>query len=82
MPDNYRQDVFLKFHNIKQKELSVEEYTFQFDHLMLKGDLMKLEEKTIARCLGGFVAHEPKLGGILVISYIYTKIISIHVHIF
>ena len=51
--ENYRQYVFFKIHNFKQKEHSVEEYTSKFDHLMLKGDLIEPEEQTIARYLGG-----------------------------
>jgi len=34
MLDHFKQDSFLRFHNFKQKELSVEEYTIDFDHLM------------------------------------------------
>ncbi|KAK0594953.1 hypothetical protein LWI29_002093 [Acer saccharum] len=53
LPDNYRQDVFLKIQNFRQKDLSIAEYTVVFDNLMLKGDLMEPEEQTIARYLGG-----------------------------
>ena len=34
LPDHFKQDAFLRFYNFKQKELSVEEYTTEFDHLM------------------------------------------------
>ncbi|KAI9182620.1 hypothetical protein LWI28_027252 [Acer negundo] len=44
--DNYQQDIFLKIQNFKQKDLSIAEYTAEFDNLMLKGDLME-------RYLGG-----------------------------
>ena len=37
LPDNYRQDIFLKIHNFRQKEMTVAEYTAEFDHLMFKG---------------------------------------------
>lgn len=47
LPDNYRQDIYLKFHNFKQKELSVEDYTAEFDNLMMKCDLVEAEEHTI-----------------------------------
>ena len=53
LPGNYRQDIFHKFHNFKQKELSVEEYTAELDHLKLRCDVSKPEEQTIARYLGG-----------------------------
>ena len=52
LPDNYRQEIFLKIHDFKQKDLSVEEYTAEFDNLMLKGELVEPEEQTIARYLG------------------------------
>ncbi|KAK0587640.1 hypothetical protein LWI29_026225 [Acer saccharum] len=53
LPDNYRQDIFLKIQNFRQKDLSIAEYTAEFDNLMLKGDLMEPEQQTIARYLGG-----------------------------
>lgn len=59
-PNNYRQDKFLKFHNLKQKNLSIEEYTAkfeectaEFEQLMMKCDIVEPEEQTIARYLGG-----------------------------
>ncbi|CAL9078812.1 unnamed protein product [Musa textilis] len=52
LPDNYRQEIFLKINDFKQKDLSVE-YTAKFDNLMLKGELVKPEEQTITRYLGG-----------------------------
>ncbi|GJU59575.1 putative CCCH-type zinc finger family protein [Tanacetum coccineum] len=53
LPKNYRQDSFLKFHNLKQQDKSAEEYTSEFDHLMIKCDIVEPEEQTIARYLGG-----------------------------
>nr|XP_028965045.1 uncharacterized protein LOC114827423 [Malus domestica] len=53
LPENYRQDSFLKFHNFKQKDLSVEEYTTEFDKLQMLCDIVESEEQTIARYLGG-----------------------------
>ncbi|KAI9177434.1 hypothetical protein LWI28_015231 [Acer negundo] len=51
--DNYRQDVFLKIQNFRQKDLLIAEYTAKFDNLILKGDLMESEEQTIACYLSG-----------------------------
>lgn len=51
--DNYRQDVFLTFHNFKQNELSIEKYTTKFDHLMMKCDLMEAKEQTDVGYLWG-----------------------------
>uniref|UniRef100_A0A2N9I1T0 Retrotransposon gag domain-containing protein n=1 Tax=Fagus sylvatica TaxID=28930 RepID=A0A2N9I1T0_FAGSY len=53
LPDHYKQDAFMKFHNFKQRELSVEEYTTEFDHLMIRCDVVEQEEQMIARYLGG-----------------------------
>ena len=52
LPDNYQQDSFLKIHNFKQKELSMEEYIVEFDNLMLFRDLVEHKEQTIVRYLG------------------------------
>jgi hypothetical protein len=51
--DHYSQDVFLKFHNFRQNELSVEEYTAKFDHSMMRCDIVEPEEQMVARYLGG-----------------------------
>ncbi|KAK0597158.1 hypothetical protein LWI29_022317 [Acer saccharum] len=53
MPENYRQDSFLKFHNFKQKDLSVEEYTSEFDNQRILCDITEPDKQTIARYLGG-----------------------------
>nr|GEX92585.1 hypothetical protein [Tanacetum cinerariifolium] len=52
-PKIYRQYFFLKFHILKQQDKSAEEYTSNFDHLMIKCDIVELEEQTIACYLGG-----------------------------
>ncbi|KAF7149734.1 hypothetical protein RHSIM_Rhsim02G0192700 [Rhododendron simsii] len=39
--------------NVKQDDLSVEEYTMEFEHLMIKCDIVEQEEQIIARYLGG-----------------------------
>ena len=41
LPDHYKQDAFMKFHNFKQREVSVEEYIAEFDHLMIRCDVVK-----------------------------------------
>ena len=53
LPDHYKQDAFMKFHNFKQRELSVEEYTVEFDHLMIRCDVVEQEEQMIAHYLSG-----------------------------
>ena len=53
LPDNYKQDVFLKFHNFKQGSLPVEDYMTEFENLMMRCEVVEPEEQTIARFLGG-----------------------------
>ena len=54
LPDHYRQEIFLKIHDFKKKDLSVEEYIVEFDNLILKRrELVEPKERTIARYLGG-----------------------------
>ena len=69
LPDNYRQDIYLKFQNFKQKELSVEDYTAEFDNLMMKCDLVEAEEHTIARYLGGL---KPEIGNVVQLQSYWT----------
>nr|XP_025608056.1 uncharacterized protein LOC112701524 [Arachis hypogaea] len=53
LPEHYRQDTFIKFHKLRQKSLSVEEYTMDFEELLMKCDIQEPEEQTIACYLGG-----------------------------
>ncbi|GKV14749.1 hypothetical protein SLEP1_g25572 [Rubroshorea leprosula] len=53
LPDRYYQDNFVKFHNLQQKSLTVEEYTMEFEQLMMKCDVPEKDEQTIAQYLGG-----------------------------
>uniref|UniRef100_A0A2N9IMF6 Retrotransposon gag domain-containing protein n=1 Tax=Fagus sylvatica TaxID=28930 RepID=A0A2N9IMF6_FAGSY len=60
LPEHYKQDAFMKFHNFKQRELSVEEYTAEFDHLMIRCDVVEQEEQMIARYLAMKVEKQLK----------------------
>ncbi|XP_031375447.1 uncharacterized protein LOC116189849 [Punica granatum] len=53
LPASYKQDIFSRLYNFKQEELTVEKYTAEFEHLMMKCDIVEPEEQTIARYLGG-----------------------------
>ena len=64
LPEHYYQDCFLQLHNLRQKTLSVEEYTREFEKLMMKCDIQEKKEQTIARYLGGLntnMAHQVQL---------------------
>lgn len=41
LPSHYLQDAFLKFLNFKKNKLLMEEYSKDFDHLMMRYDLSK-----------------------------------------
>ena len=45
--------MYMKIHNLRQRDMSVGEYTIEFDSLMIKGDLREAEAKSITRYLGG-----------------------------
>ncbi|GKB65049.1 putative nucleotidyltransferase, ribonuclease H [Tanacetum coccineum] len=53
LPDGYLQEAFLQLHDFAQRDLSVADYTEEFDHLMLKCGIAEPEEQTIARYLRG-----------------------------
>ena len=51
LPFNYRQDIYLKIQNFKQRDLSVEAYSAEFENLMIKGDLREVKEQSITHYL-------------------------------
>lgn len=53
LPDNHKQDLYLKLHNLKQGDRKVEEYIREFEGLMLRSDIPEEKEHTIARFIGG-----------------------------
>ena len=64
LPDNHKQDLYLKLHTLKQGDKSVEEYIREFEKLMMRSDLPEVKEQTIARFLGGLdnnIAHMVEL---------------------
>jgi len=54
LPDHYLQNNFLKLHNLKQGNKSMEEYIREFEQLLLKCDLREDETQTLVRYLSGF----------------------------
>ena len=53
LPKSYLQDAYNKLQAFKQDDLSVEEYTGEFDHLLVRYEVNEKEEQTIARYLQG-----------------------------
>jgi len=69
LPTHYLHDNNLKFHNLKQGTKSVEEYTREFEQLLLKYDLTEDESQTLVRYLSGLMIKLPML-----LSYIRTPL--------
>ncbi|KAK6915420.1 Retrotransposon gag domain [Dillenia turbinata] len=69
LPENYRQDNFLKLHNLRQIDLSVEEYTIEFELLLLKRDVVEPKEHTIARYLGSL---NEEIGNVVLLQPYYS----------
>ena len=64
LPPHYLQDNFLKLHHLKQGSKSVEEYTREFEQLLLKCSLEEDESQTLIRYLCGLndeIAHVVEL---------------------
>ena len=53
LPPSYLQDNYAQLHSLAQGNMSVEEYTREFEKLLIKCDLREAEEQTIVRYLGG-----------------------------
>jgi len=53
LPPSYLQDSYSQLHNLTQGNMSVKEYTTEFEKLFIKCDLTEAEEQTIVRSLGG-----------------------------
>jgi len=53
LPPSYLQDNYSKLHNLQQGNMSVEEYTREFEKHLIKCDLQESEDQTIVRYLGG-----------------------------
>ena len=53
LPPNYIQNNYAALHHLTQGSMSVEEYTREFEKLLIKCDLQEEEEQTIVRYLGG-----------------------------
>ena len=53
LPPTYVQDCYSQLHNLTQGSMSVEEYTREFEKLLIKCDIQEPEEQTIVRYLGG-----------------------------
>ena len=53
LPPSHLQDNYSQLQNVTQGNLSVEEYTQEFEKLLIKCDLQEPTDKTIVRYLSG-----------------------------
>ena len=56
VPEHYRQDLFNKLQNLKQRSMTVEEYYKEMEITLKRADVHELTEQTIARFLNGLNA--------------------------
>jgi len=56
LPPNYIQNNYAALHYLTQGTMSMDEYTREFEKLLIKCDLQEDEEQTIVRYLGGLVS--------------------------
>ena len=61
LPPTYVQDFCSQLHHLNQGNSSVEEYTREFEKLVIKYDLHKPEEQAIVRYLGGLDPRYPNI---------------------
>jgi len=59
---SYIQDCCAQLHNLFQGSMSVDEYTREFEKLLIKCGIHELEEQTIVRYLDGL---EPKFANVI-----------------
>ncbi|GKA31474.1 reverse transcriptase domain-containing protein [Tanacetum coccineum] len=52
LPENHRQETFLDYHNLSQRNMTVEEVINEFDKLRMRCDVVEEEEQVVARFLG------------------------------
>ena len=61
-PSTYVQDNYMLFHYLTQGKMNVEEYTREFEKLMIKCDTHEPEEQTMVRYLGGL---DPRIANVV-----------------
>jgi len=69
LPASYVRDSYAQLHNLTQGSMSVDEYTREFEKLLIKCDIQEPEEQTIVRYLGGL---EPKYSNVIELQQFTT----------
>lgn len=52
LPENHRQELYLKLYTFKQEDDSVKEYIRKFEKFIIRSEMSELKEQTIAQFLG------------------------------
>lgn len=53
LPDSYKQDLYIKTTNIKQGNLSIDDYALEFKQLVLRSGIQEKPEQTMSHYVGG-----------------------------
>jgi len=61
LPSPYLQDCYSQHHNLFQGSMSVEEYTREFERLLIKCDSQNPKDQTMVRHLGGLNLKYPNV---------------------
>jgi len=69
LPPNYIQNNYTLLHHLTQDSMSVEEYTREFEKLLIKCDLQEVEEQTMVRYLGGL---DPRYAHVVELQFFTT----------
>ncbi|XP_071726871.1 uncharacterized protein [Rutidosis leptorrhynchoides] len=52
LPTNFKQEAYMEYHNLRQRNMSVDEFIQEFDRVRLRCDVQEEEEQIVARFLG------------------------------
>ncbi|GJS89556.1 reverse transcriptase domain-containing protein [Tanacetum coccineum] len=69
LPENHRQEAFLDYHNLSQRNMTVEEVINEFDKLRIRCDVVEEEEHVVARFLG---VLKPEIANIVSLQPYWT----------
>ncbi|GJX91808.1 reverse transcriptase domain-containing protein [Tanacetum coccineum] len=69
LPENHRQEAFLDYHNLSQRNMTVEEVINEFDKMRMRCDVVEEEEHVVARFLG---VLKPKIADIVSLQPYWT----------
>ncbi|CAM8925962.1 unnamed protein product [Rhodiola kirilowii] len=69
LPAQYKQEAFIEYHNLKQKTLTVEQYTNEFDMMRMRCDVVEEDEQIVTRYLAGL---KPEISDVVYLQQYYS----------